>query len=234
MIDAPAPASYVGVPSVRTGTVPFVSCRAGAYGRLLLATHERMMTGGLVIGFDRWSGSSNQRRYTHCYKLTRLLWWMGAHVNRWISCHFVVDLGAHTLISLVVRSTCVVFLRVVDLSNCSDRIDCVGLVGRLYYLTVYPFGIMYAEQLILMAFDDRYCMNHSNDVSWDSNVDLTSLGVVTLDATVIPDVFRLHAFDTRVPVLWVLSGNFSNMVRVLVLDGNAKSVGFHDVILENV
>ena len=34
-----------GVPSVRPGLVPFVSDRAGAYGRLLLATHERMMTG---------------------------------------------------------------------------------------------------------------------------------------------------------------------------------------------
>ena len=35
------------VPSVRPGSVPFVSDRAGAYGLLLLATHERMMTGGL-------------------------------------------------------------------------------------------------------------------------------------------------------------------------------------------
>ena len=48
IFDVPDPASSVGVPSVRPGTVPFVSCRAGAYGRLVLATHERMMTGGLV------------------------------------------------------------------------------------------------------------------------------------------------------------------------------------------
>ena len=33
--------------SVRPGSVPFVSHRAGAYGRLLLATYEHMMTGGL-------------------------------------------------------------------------------------------------------------------------------------------------------------------------------------------
>ena len=44
----PGPASYNGVTSVRPGSVPFVSDRAGAYGRLLLATHELMMTGGLV------------------------------------------------------------------------------------------------------------------------------------------------------------------------------------------
>ena len=38
----PDPASSVGVPSVLPGAVPFVPCRAGAYGRLLLATHKRM------------------------------------------------------------------------------------------------------------------------------------------------------------------------------------------------
>ena len=35
------------VPSVRPGLVPFVSHRAGAYDRLLLAMHEHMMTCGL-------------------------------------------------------------------------------------------------------------------------------------------------------------------------------------------
>ena len=34
--DVSDPASSVGVPSVRPGAVPFVSCRAGAYGRLLI------------------------------------------------------------------------------------------------------------------------------------------------------------------------------------------------------
>ena len=69
--------------------------------------------------------SSNQHRYTHCYKLSRLQWWLVVHVDSWISCRFAVDLGACTPISLVVRSTCVVFLRVVDLSDCSDPLDCV-------------------------------------------------------------------------------------------------------------
>ena len=44
----PVPASCVGLPSVRHGSVPFISDRASAYGRLLMATHERMMTGSLV------------------------------------------------------------------------------------------------------------------------------------------------------------------------------------------
>ena len=73
MIDAPAPASSVGVPLVQPGTVPFVSCRAGAYDRLLLATHERMMTGNLVacdwlrpVTRGVWHVAYfNQHRYTH-------------------------------------------------------------------------------------------------------------------------------------------------------------------------
>ena len=32
------------------GLVPFVSCRPGAYGRLLLAVYERRLTGLLVSG----------------------------------------------------------------------------------------------------------------------------------------------------------------------------------------
>ena len=46
-------------------------------------------------------------------------------MDHWLSCCFVVDLGAHTPISLVVRSTRVVFQHVVDLSDCSDLLDCV-------------------------------------------------------------------------------------------------------------
>ena len=50
-------------------------------------------------------------------------------MDRGISCRFVVDLGPRTPISLVVRSACVVFLRVVDLSDCSDLLDCVIVSG---------------------------------------------------------------------------------------------------------
>ena len=75
-----------------------------------------------------------------------------------------------------------------------------------------PFGIMYAEWLLLMSSDDRHCMRSSNDVSRDLQVDLTSPGVVTLDTTVVPDVFGLHAFDNLAPVARVLPGEFSNMV----------------------
>ena len=40
-------------------------------------------------------------------KLTRLHCLWVVRVAGWISCRFVIDLGAHTLSSLVVRSVCV-------------------------------------------------------------------------------------------------------------------------------
>ena len=59
-------------------------------------------------------------------------------------------------------------------------------------------------------------------------MDLTTLGVVILDTTIVPDVFGLHAFDDRAPVVRVLPGEFSNTVWVLV------PVGFHDGISQRI
>ena len=104
----------------------------------------------------------------------------------------------------------------------------------LYWFTDNTFGVMYADWLILMAFDDRHCMLPLNDVSRDLKMDLSSPGVVTLDTTIVPDVFGLHAFDHRAPAVRVLPGKFSNTVRVLVLDVNVAPVGFHDVLVANL
>ena len=58
-----------------------------------------------------------------------LQWLRGVRVAHRISCHFVVDLGTCTPIYLVVRSTCVVFIRVGDLSDCLDLLDCIPVSG---------------------------------------------------------------------------------------------------------
>ena len=42
------PATKCKLDSPWLGLIPFVSNRAGAYGRLLLATHEHIITGGLT------------------------------------------------------------------------------------------------------------------------------------------------------------------------------------------
>ena len=48
--------------------------------------------------------------------------------------------------------------------------------------------------------DDYRRMRPSNDYKLDRHVDLSSLGVVDLDTSVVPDVFGLRAFDSQEPV----------------------------------
>ena len=79
LIDVSASALSTGDQLVRPGAVPFMSCRADAYGRLFLATHERRLTGGLVTcdWFRREGvacGSSNQHSGAHRCRLPRLQW----------------------------------------------------------------------------------------------------------------------------------------------------------------
>ena len=64
---------------------------------------------------------------------------------------------------------------------CLTVLPCRASQMTQNYLTSYTFSIMYAEWLVPMAFNDRYCILPSNDMSQNSKVDLTSSGVVTLD-----------------------------------------------------
>ena len=84
------------------------------------------------------------------------------------------------------------------------------------------------------AFDDTFCMRPSHDINQDTVVDLSTLGVVDMDASLMLDVFGLLAFDSQEPVVWVLPGEFGNSIRVLVPDATAMTTGFHDVLLENL
>ena len=70
-------------------------------------------------------------------------------------------------------------------------------------------------------------MRHSNDLNQDKTVDLTSLGVVDLDISMMPDVFGLRVFVSREPVVW-------DLVCVLVPDAMAAPIGFHNIIIEDL
>ena len=60
---------------------------------------------------------------------------------------------------------------------------------------------------------------------------MSSLGVVDLDTSIVPDIFGLRAFDSREPISRMLPGQFSNELRVLVPDAAATPVDFHDIVL---
>ena len=92
----------------------------------------------------------------------------------------------------------------------------------------------YGGRPLKAALDDSHCMRPSNDTNQDTVVNLTTLGVVDIDTSIMPDVFGLRAFDSRDPVARVLPGDFANTNRVLVPDATATPIGFHDVMLENL
>ena len=92
----------------------------------------------------------------------------------------------------------------------------------------------YSGLMMKAAIDDTYYIKPLNDINSDTVVELTTIGVVDIDTSIMPDVFGLRAFDSGEPVVWVLPGAFGNTVRVLVPDDTAASIGFHDVILENL
>ena len=78
------------------------------------------------------------------------------------------------------------------------------------------------------ALDDSLCMRSSHDIDRDMIEDLTALGVVDLDTSIMPDMLGLRAFDSREPVVRLLPGDFRNTIRVLVPDATA------DIILEGL
>ena len=118
--------------------VPFVTCRAGAYGRLTLVTHARMLTGGLVTcdwlrPVTHGRGSSNQSSDAHYCQLPRMQWLVDMSLDRLglsqISWSFAAGLGtcADCLDSLVVLSDGIALLLVVDLYDCSGLPVCVAM-----------------------------------------------------------------------------------------------------------
>ena len=164
---------------------------ASAYGRLLLANHEQMMTCGLVA--CDWlgpvtRGSSNQRWYTPCFKLGCNGGCNGGWGSMWIIGSVVVLLltWAHILLFL------------------------------LWCTLSHPLKNQISDINIPPSPPPKCGLNFAGG------------GGVTLDTTIVPDVFWLHAFDTRPPVVQVPPGNFSTMVCVLVPDSKADPVGFHD------
>ena len=63
--------------------------------------------------------------------------------------------------------------------------------------------------------DDYYSMRLSNDAD---PVSLSSLDVVDLDTTIVPDVFGLRAFDSESLITQMLPGQFRNELCVLIPD----------------
>ena len=80
----------------------------------------------------------------------------------------------------------------------------------------------------------RLLLRTSNDTDLSEPMGLSSLGVVDLDTSIVPDVFGRLAFDPREPISWMLLGETQHNLRVLVPDAAASPVNFHDIVLEDI
>ena len=74
-------------------------------------------------------------------------------------------------------------------------------------------------------------MRSSNNNDRADPVGVSSLGVVDLDTSIVPDVFGLRVFDSREPISRMLPGQFPNELRVLIPDAGATPVDFHDIVM---
>ena len=76
--------------------------------------------------------------------------------------------------------------------------------------------------MCILEVDDYYCMRSFSDSDF-ADLDLSSLGVVDLDTSIVPDVFGLWAFNCREPIARMLPGQVSNELCVLVPDAAAAA-----------
>ena len=66
--------------------------------------------------------------------------------------------------------------------------------------------------------NNQYSMRVSHDVDRSDPKGLSSLGVVDLDLSIMPDVFGLRVFDMAKPLMRMLPGQFANELRLMIPD----------------
>ena len=71
--------------------------------------------------------------------------------------------------------------------------------------------------MLVFGVHNQYTMRVSHDVDCSDPKGLSSLGVVDLDISIMPDVFGLRAFDVAKP-LTHMPGQFSNELRLMIPD----------------
>ena len=80
--------------------------------------------------------------------------------------------------------------------------------------------------------DDYYNIRLSNNTDYSNPINLSSLGVVDLDTTIVPDVFGLRAFDSESPITRMFPGQFWNELRLLI--PGIASETFHDIAITDL
>ena len=82
--------------------------------------------------------------------------------------------------------------------------------------------------------DDYYSMRLSNDTDRSDTASLSSMGVVDLDTSIVPDVFGLREFDSESPITQMLPAQFWNELRLLTPDSGIASETLHDIVITDL
>ena len=77
-------------------------------------------------------------------------------------------------------------------------------------------------------------MPSSHDANGSIPMDMSSLGVMDLDLSLLPDAFGLQAFDHGKPLTRMMPGSNPCELRLMLPDSMLGTNGFHDVLIDNL
>ena len=199
----------------RPGSVPFVSHRPRAYGRLILAVYVRWRT-GLLVASD-WLHPVTRGAGGRLRQSQRRTWLTSAD---WDTAYIRAALGDAWHLTTGARLDSTLFFE-------WWHIYCCGVLF-LRCLEFLPLEFFYCLLLwchcthmmdatsygspVRTYVTNQYSMRVSNDVDHSDPQILSSLGVVDLDLSITPDVFGLRAFDIAKPFICMMPGQFPNEI----------------------
>ena len=229
-----------------------VSCQAGDWGQLLLATHARMLTGRLVTRDWQEAWLVAPPISVEAQTAVSCLGCSGWVMCLWITCAYQRSVEVLLLtwshVLLILLWCCLTDLCFCLLWTCQTARDCLTVLPcRIFDITVpgfvlsrYTFcAVWWCLATSGQPAGDRSGVTFQCDIrtSWNPSktyIDLNSPGVVVLDTTIVPDMFGLHDFNDEVVLVWVLTGASPNIVRVLVPDDRTEPRAFHDLLIEDL
>ena len=109
----------------------------------------------------------------------------------------------------------------------------VWVVGWSWCSTV-AMDVSPCDSPVRKYVDDYYSLRLSNDANRSDPVSLSSLGVVDLDTTIVPDVFGLWAFDSESPITRMLPGQFRHELCLLIPDSGIALDTYHDFVITDL
>ena len=234
---------YLGVG--RPGSIPFVSQKPGAYGRLLLAVYVRWKAGPLIssdwlrpVTRGVWrtvlpDRESNPNPVHGPVGTSRPGGWLckGALTER----RTIVTWRSSSTYKVIWIVLCLFRSKLCDfLPRHGGRLRQNRFVFVELYFGTNTMDVQGFALPIRTYQENLSKMRESNDPNGSEVTNLCSLGVVDLDLSLCTDVFGLKAFDEKMPITSMSPGSSPCKLRLLLPYTKIGKDGFHDVVVENL